>query len=89
MESAVRTILECMSEDPEREGLLATPSRYARAMLSLSGGYRQDPRDVVQGALFREPDHGGMVVVRNIEISSLCEHHLLPFTGKVMFFVLW
>ncbi|CAG9993971.1 unnamed protein product [Clonostachys byssicola] len=82
MESAVRTLLECIGEDTKREGLRDTPSRYAKALLFLTKGYRSNVNEIVNGALF----HGGhdqMIIVKNIEISSLCEHHLVPFIGKM------
>lgn len=82
MRNAVRTLLECLGEDPGREGLLATPSRYANALLFLTNGYQVNVNDIVNNALFYE-GHNEMVIVKGIDIYSLCEHHLLPFTGKV------
>jgi GTP cyclohydrolase I len=82
MSAACRTILECIGEDPEREGLLKTPDRWARSLLFMCSGYEQTPADVTNGAVFSE-NHDEMVVVRNIDIHSLCEHHVVPFTGKV------
>jgi GTP cyclohydrolase I len=78
----VRRQLELIGEDPGREGLLATPDRVARALPWLTRGYDMDVHDVVGDALFEEA-HANMVMVRDIEMYSLCEHHMLPFFGKV------
>jgi GTP cyclohydrolase I len=82
MAGAIRTILECVGEDPNREGLLATPMRYAKAMLDFTKGYQENVKDIVNDAIFHE-DHNELVIVKDIEVFSLCEHHMVPFTGKV------
>ena len=82
MRGAVRTLLECVGEDPDREGLLDTPSRYAKALMFLTKGYQTNVDSIVNNALFSE-GHNEMIVVKDIEIHSLCEHHLVPFNGKV------
>jgi GTP cyclohydrolase I len=74
-------LLRRLGEDPAREGLLRTPERVARSLEFLTGGHAQDPREVVRGALFEE-SYSEMVVVRDIELYSLCEHHMLPFFGR-------
>lgn len=76
-----RQILQKLGENPEREGLLDTPARAAKAMQYLCNGYEKDLNEVVNGALFAS-DNDEMVIVRDIELYSLCEHHLLPFIGK-------
>ncbi|MBR1755035.1 MAG: GTP cyclohydrolase I FolE [Bacteroidaceae bacterium] len=75
-------ILRLLGEDPAREGLVKTPVRVARAWQELTRGYDEDPIAILRSALFKESYHN-MVVVRDIEFYSLCEHHLLPFFGKV------
>ena len=74
-------ILRLLGEDPTREGLLKTPERVAKAMAFMTKGYAEDPRDILLSAMFRE-EYRQMVLVRDIEVYSLCEHHMLPFYGK-------
>jgi len=80
-EALIKRELSLVGEDPEREGLLKTPSRVAKAMLWMTQGYKQDARQVIGDAMFTEA-HSNMIVVRDIELYSMCEHHMLPFFGK-------
>ncbi len=84
IEDAVRVILENVGEDPQRDGLQCTPYRVAKMYDELLEGYHQDVETIINGAMFDvEYGEGEMVMVANIEYSSMCEHHMLPFTGKV------
>jgi len=81
MEEQVRLILKALGEDPDREGLVKTPQRVAQALTFLTQGYQQDPAKVINDALFTE-EYEEMIVQRDIDFYSLCEHHLLPFFGR-------
>ena len=82
VEDLTRELLVRLGEDPDREGLLRTPERFAKAYQYLTKGYNEDPADVLNGALY-SVDYDEMVIVKDIEMFSLCEHHMLPFFGKV------
>jgi GTP cyclohydrolase I len=81
IEQAVESIIKAVGEDPQREGLQRTPDRVARMYAELLDGYRTDPIELLNNALF-EVEYSDMVLVRDIEFYSLCEHHLLPFIGR-------
>jgi GTP cyclohydrolase IA len=81
VEALVRELLRELGEDPSREGLAKTPARVARALQFLTSGYHGEIRDLVNGAIFTQQTHN-MVIARDIELYSLCEHHLLPFFGR-------
>ncbi len=76
------SMLRLMGEDVDREGLIKTPERVARAILDTTAGYNEDPEAILRGAMFKE-DYSQMVIVKDIDFYSLCEHHILPFFGKV------
>ena len=80
-ESLVHRELQLLGEDPQREGLIRTPARVARAMKFLTQGYSSSPQEVVGNGIFAE-EHDNMIMVRDIELYSMCEHHMLPFFGK-------
>lgn len=81
LEPHVQAILTALDPDPGREGLEKTPERVARSLAYLTKGYQQDPAEVIGGALFTE-EYSEMIVVKDIDFFSLCEHHILPFFGK-------
>jgi len=81
-EDAVRTLLQHVGEDPEREGLVRTPHRVVEAMEFMTSGYAQDPKTAINGALFVEENYQEMILCKDLDFYSLCEHHILPFMGK-------
>ncbi|KAB8067725.1 GTP cyclohydrolase 1 [Aspergillus leporis] len=80
--ASMERILKDLGEDPNREGLLKTPERYAKSMLFFMKGYEESAMEIGKNAIY-EVDHNEIVLVRDIEVFSMCEHHLIPFTGKV------
>jgi GTP cyclohydrolase I len=82
LKSHYASILDLLGEDVSREGLLRTPERVAKSMQFLTKGYYEDPEDVLRSAMFEEEGYKQMVIVKDIDFFSLCEHHLLPFFGK-------
>lgn len=82
LQTSYKEVLSLLGEDPEREGLVKTPERVAKAMLALTRGYHEDPIAILNSAKFKE-DYRHMVIVKDIDFFSLCEHHMLPFYGKV------
>jgi GTP cyclohydrolase I len=79
----MRDMLQEIGENPDREGLVRTPERFERAMKFLTSGYQADLKKIINGAIFSEPSCDEMVIVKDIEFFSMCEHHLLPFFGKM------
>jgi len=81
LENHYKEILNLIGEDPTREGLIKTPHRVAKAMQYITHGYNLDPKSIIQSAIFNE-NHNEMIIVKDIELFSMCEHHMLPFYGK-------
>ena len=77
----ITNVINLLGEDTDREGLVKTPERAAKAMKFLTSGYSMDPKEILEGAMFKE-DYKEMVIIKDIELYSLCEHHMLPFFGK-------
>ena len=82
MSANVSQMLDLIGEDKDREGLVKTPMRVAKSLQFLTQGYQQDPAEIIRSAMFRE-DYRQMVIVKDIDFYSMCEHHMLPFFGKV------
>ena len=82
MEALIKQLLIELGENPEREGLLDTPKRVAKSLKFLTSGYRQNLDDVINGAIFKEENCDEMIILKNIEFYSMCEHHMLPFYGQ-------
>jgi GTP cyclohydrolase IA len=82
VEDAIRVILRRIGEDPDREGLRLTPGRVAKAYEFLTSGYAKDPKEAINGALFAEEDYQEMILCKDLDFYSLCEHHMLPFMGR-------
>jgi GTP cyclohydrolase I len=82
VEDLIRRLLLEIGEDPERDGLMKTPGRVARSYEFLTGGYKQNAKDVLNGAIFESDGYNELVLVKDIDFYSLCEHHMLPFFGK-------
>ena len=83
-EEAVRSLLLHIGENPEREGLLKTPARVVKALGEMTSGYKEDAHAILAGALFHEESCDEMVLLRGLKFTSLCEHHMLPFTGEAI-----
>src|SRR5438309_11785807 len=82
LEKHVPATLRAIAPEPEREGLARTPERVARALAFFAKGHEEDPRRVINGALFIDEEYSEMIVLKDIDFYSLCEHHILPFFGK-------
>jgi GTP cyclohydrolase I len=81
LEPHVRALLQAIDPEPDREGLQRTPERVARALTFLTKGYEEDPKQVINGALFSE-EYSEMILIKDVDFYSMCEHHILPFFGK-------